>query len=136
MFYKQTTQPISPAPQRWRWGWQWLLALTLVALATMSALYLARAQGRQCRDIDLVTICFDKEDKTPGQVFTPERPISRYEGNITIARKGQAPYLKVVNQPGGGTENDAIILHALDGQPIGSILPPLSIRGGAATHWR
>lgn len=121
-------QPIN-LPDTLRWPrWQWLLALTLVALATVATIYVARAQGRQCRDIDLTTICYDTEVSLEDLL---RRPVFRYEGNITIARKGQAPYLKVVNQPGGGAENDAIVLHARDGQPMGNDpLLTLAIRGG------
>ena len=128
MFYEQTTQPISPMPQRWRLGWQWLLALTLVALATMSALYLARAQGRQCRDVDLTTICYDTEVSL--EDLFRGRPVFRYEGNITIARKGQAPYLKVVPAPNSSGANVALIVHARDGQPHGTTPFPLAITGG------
>lgn len=128
MFYEQTTQPLSPVPQRWRWGWQWLLALTLVVLATMSALYLARAQGRQCRDVDLTTICYDTEVSL--EDLFRGRPVFRYEGNITIARKGQAPYLKVVPVPNASGANVALIVHARDGQPHGTTPFPLSILGG------
>lgn len=128
MFYEQTTQPSPALPQRGRWGWQGLLALTLVALATMSTLYLARAQGRQCRDVDLITICYDTEVSL--EDLFRGRPVFRYEGNITIARKGQAPYLKVVPVPNASGVNVALIVHARDGQPHGNTPFPLSISGG------
>lgn len=128
MFHKQATQSLPTSSQGWRRAWQWLLALTLVALATMSALYLAQAQGRQCRDVDLITICYDTEVSL--EDLFRGRPVFRYEGNITIARKGQAPYLKVVPAPNASGTNVALIIHARDGQPHGSTPFPLSIVGG------
>ena len=118
-------EPTNPPANRPRQIMQWSLALLLVALATISALYVARAQGRVCRDIDLVTVCADQEEDL--SFGFDGRPVFIYDGNVTIARKGQAPYLKVVNSTQLVSTG---VIHARDGNGVNDFTLSLYILGG------
>ena len=102
-----------------------LAALVVLLLLVSGAVYFARGATQSCKDFDNVTICYDNEtDLAP----LLQEAVFRYDGNVTIARKGQAPLLKLVASPAASA---ATVLHVVDGSVEGGPIVrfPLSIFG-------
>lgn len=104
----------------------WLGALVMLLTMASGALYFAQGATQACKDFDNVTLCYDNEtDLFP----LLNEAVFRYDGNLTIARKGQAPLLKVV-ATGADAASAGQVFHVLDGDlDTPRIGFPLSIIG-------
>ncbi len=128
MFTSSTLTNSATPTQAMRWLGKMrhrLAALVVLLLMVSGAVYFAHGATHSCKDFDNVTLCYDNEtDLSP----LLQEAAFRYDGNVTIARKGQAPLLKLVASPAASA---AMVLHVVDGSVEGGPIVrfPLSIFG-------